>query len=241
MAQGSCREAGSEGVVQTAMTWCSSEPAGVPRSSHLVIFMDEETGRGSQNIQTDPSRSLASLPWTIWRWLFTKRLKFLFLTHNWPILVLALAFPLASGSLDILRQADKRSGLEPDWVFQIQTQLLLKGCESESRWVLSNSLQPRGLYSPWNSPGQRIPTEVDSLSVLQGIFPTQGSNPGLPNYRQILYQLSHQGSPRLLLWVAYPFSRGFSQPRNRTGVSCISGRFFTNWAIREALKSCCCC
>ena len=47
-----------------------------------------------------------------------------------------------------------------------------------------------------------------------GIFPTQGSNPGLPHCRQILYHLSHQGSPRILGWVAYPFSRGSSQPRN---------------------------
>ena len=31
----------------------------------------------------------------------------------------------------------------------------------------------------------------------QGIFPTQGSNPGLPHYRQILYHLSHRGSPRI--------------------------------------------
>ena len=49
---------------------------------------------------------------------------------------------------------------------------------SESRSVMSDSLQPRGLYSPWNSPGQN--TTVGSLSLLQGIFPTQGSNPGLP-------------------------------------------------------------
>ena len=40
-------------------------------------------------------------------------------------------------------------------------------------------------------------------------------------------------SPRILEWVAYPFSSGFSQPRNRTGVFCIAGRFFTNWAIGE--------
>ena len=40
-----------------------------------------------------------------------------------------------------------------------------------------------------------------------------GWNPGLWNYRQILYQLSHKGSPRILEWVAYPFSRGSSQPR----------------------------
>ena len=53
---------------------------------------------------------------------------------------------------------------------------------------------PHGLCSTWNSPGQN--TGVGSLSLLQGIFPTQGSNPGLPHYGQILYQLSHRGSPR---------------------------------------------
>ena len=46
--------------------------------------------------------------------------------------------------------------------------------------------------SPWNSPGQSI--GVDSLSLLQGIFPTQGSNPGLPHCRWVLYQLSHNGT-----------------------------------------------
>ena len=89
-----------------------------------------------------------------------------------------------------------------------------------------------GLYSPWNSPGQN--TEVGSLSLLQGICPTQGSNPGLPHCRRILYQLSHKGSPRILEWVAYPFSSGSSQPRNWTGVSCFAGRFYTNWVTREA-------
>ena len=59
--------------------------------------------------------------------------------------------------------------------------------------VVSDFLQPQGLYSPWNSSGQN--TGVGSLSLLQGIFPTQGSNPGLPYCRWILYQLSHQGSP----------------------------------------------
>ena len=57
--------------------------------------------------------------------------------------------------------------------------------------VVSDSLRPHGLYSPWNSPGQN--TGVGSLSLLQGIFPTQGSNPGLPHCRRILYQLSHKG------------------------------------------------
>ena len=64
---------------------------------------------------------------------------------------------------------------------------LLTGYEwmKESHSVVSNSLQHHGRYSPWNSPGQN--TGVGSLSLLQGIFPTQGSNPGLPHCRQILY------------------------------------------------------
>jgi len=82
----------------------------------------------------------------------------------------------------------------------------------------------------WNPLGQN--TGTHSLSLLQGIFPTQGSNPGLPHCRphcrQILYQLSYKGSPRIPEWVAYPFSRGSSQPRNRTLVSCIAGGSFTN-------------
>ena len=64
---------------------------------------------------------------------------------------------------------------------------------SESQSVVSDSLWSHGLYNPWNSPGQN--TGMGSLSLLQGIFPTQGLNPGLPYYRQILYQLSHKGSP----------------------------------------------
>ena len=56
--------------------------------------------------------------------------------------------------------------------------------------------------------------------LLQGIFPTQGSNPDLLHYRQILFQLSHKGSTRILERVAYPFSSRSSQPRNRSGVSC---------------------
>ena len=77
-------------------------------------------------------------------------------------------------------------------------------------------------------------TGVGSLFFLQGIFPTQGSNPGFPHCRWTLYQLSHKGSPRTLEWVAYPFSRGSLQPRDGTQVSCIAGGFFTVWATREA-------
>ena len=117
--------------------------------------------------------------------------------------------------------------------------------ESESCSVVSDSMQPHGLYSPWNSPGQdtgrvAVPfsqvssqppdwtqvflieggfftswatgkpkdTGVGSLSLLQGIFPTPESNQGLLHCRQILYQLSYQGSPwglfilkKLNIWI----------------------------------------
>ena len=106
---------------------------------------------------------------------------------------------------------------------------------SEGHSVVSDSLRPHGLHSPWNFPGQN--TGVGSCTLLQGLFPIQGGNPGLPPCRWILYQLSHKGSPRILDWVAYPFFRGSSQPRDRTGVSCIAGRFFTSWANREANSS----
>ena len=77
-----------------------------------------------------------------------------------------------------------------------------------------------------DSPGKN--TDVGFHALLQEIFPSQGSNPDLPRCRQILYHLSYQGSPRILEWVAYPFSRGSSQPRNRTGASCIASGSFTS-------------
>ena len=82
-----------------------------------------------------------------------------------------------------------------------------------------------------DSPGKN--SGVGYHALLQGIFPTQGSNPGLAHCRWIFYHLSHQGSPQILEWVAHSFSKASSKPRNRTGVSCIAGRFFTSWAIRE--------
>ena len=80
---------------------------------------------------------------------------------------------------------------------------------------MSNSLRPHGLYSPWNSPGQN--TGVGSLSLLQGIFPTQGSNPGLLHCRQILYQLSHHGSPRILEWQPIPSPTDLPDPGIKLG------------------------
>ena len=127
---------------------------------------------------------------------------------------------------------------------------------------------------PWDVPGKN--TGVGCHFLLQGIFPTQGSNPNRLHWQVDSLPLSHQGSPsfwlplwlpltlpinvrvkvkipqlcpvlcnpmdcslsgssvhgilqaRILEWVASPFSRGSSQPRSRTGVSCIAGRFFTS-------------
>ena len=80
--------------------------------------------------------------------------------------------------------------------------------ESEGRSVVSDLCDPMD-YSPWNSPGQN--TGVGSLSLLQGICPTQGSNPGLLHCRRILSQLSHKASPEqlksvLLMWRSHAIS-----------------------------------
>ena len=76
------------------------------------------------------------------------------------------------------------------------TTLFKHKSEIGSGSVVSSSLQPHGLYSPWNSPGQN--TGVGSLSFFQGILPTQALNPSLPHCRQILYQLSHKENSRIL-------------------------------------------
>ena len=87
--------------------------------------------------------------------------------------------------------------------------------------------------SPWNSPGQN--TGVSGLSLLQGIFPTQGSNPGLPHCRQILYQLSHKGSMGskaacqridlsyfILVWLYDEGWRVLKKKKNTPGIELIS-------------------
>ena len=79
---------------------------------------------------------------------------------------------------------------------------------------MSDSLQPHG---PQSREFSRLNTGVCSLPLLQGIFPTQGSNPGVPHCRRLLYHLSHKGSSRIPEWVSYPFSSGSFQPRNQTG------------------------
>jgi len=58
---------------------------------------------------------------------------------------------------------------------------------------------------------------VGCHALLQGIFPTQGSDPDVPHCRQILYCLSQEGNPRILEWVAYPFSRELPNPGIKLG------------------------
>ena len=113
------------------------------------------------------------------------------------------------------------------------------------------------LLCPWDFLSKSI--GVGCHFLLQGIFPTQGSNPGLLHCRQTLYRLSHQGSlliyvcmsvkvaqscptlcdpmdytvhgilqARILEWVAFPLSRGSSQPRDQTQVTCVAGGFLTS-------------
>ena len=84
------------------------------------------------------------------------------------------------------------------------------------------------------------PMDCTVLGILQAgvlewvafFFSRESSHPRdrtqVSHCRQILYQRSHKGSPRILEWVACSFSRGSSRPRNRTGFSCIAGGFFTN-------------
>ena len=110
-----------------------------------------------------------------------------------------------------------------------------------SHSVVSNSLRPCGLYSPWNSRGQN--PGVGSLSLLQGIVPTQGSNPWRPHCGRIRYQLSYQGSlPQWLFPISIPsISVGsllfFSSP---TFIFCRVSRwpFWPMWSF-TLLQSCC--
>ena len=92
-----------------------------------------------------------------------------------------------------------------------------------SDYLRPHGLQPARLICPWGVSRQeywsRLPCPPPE------IFPTQGSNPGSQHCRWIFYQLSQQGSPRILEWVAYPFSRGTSWPRNQTRVSWIASGY----------------
>ena len=92
---------------------------------------------------------------------------------------------------------------------------IVKVSESESPSVLSDSLRPHGLYSPWNSPGQTA--GMSSLSLLQGNL-NPGIEPRSPTLQADSLPAEPQGSPRILERVAYPFSSRSSRPRNHWGL-----------------------
>ena len=163
----------------------------------------------------------------------------LLLPHFYHVRYFMSFFPTSekwSESHSVVSDCLEHQGLHSPWNFPgkntgVGSLSLLQGIfpRIEHR---SPALQADSL--PAELQGKSKNTGVGSLSLLQQIFPTQESNRGLLHCRQILYQLSQKGSPRILEWVAYPFFRGSSQPRNRTRISCIAGGFFTNWAMREA-------
>ena len=113
---------------------------------------------------------------------------------------------------------------KPEYSMCLVTQSCLTLCDPMD-------CSPPGTSVHGDSSGRN--TGVGCHALLQRAF-NQGLNPGLPHCRQIPYHLSHQRSPRILEWVAYPFSKRSSQPWNWTRVSCIAGGFFTSWSTREA-------
>ena len=156
------------------------------------------------------------LPCWVWRWrkwLWTKKYRLLLEAGKGRNRLYQRAFPLCWCRL---RYA----------VFCLAAQLCLTSCDPMD-------CSPARHLCPWGF--SRKNTRVGFHALLQGISPTQESNPGLLHCRWILYLLSCQGSPRTPERVAYPFSRGSSWPRYQTKVSCIAGRFFTSWATREPL------
>ena len=114
------------------------------------------------------------------------------------------------------------------WCWCLVAQSCLTLCDSMD-------CNPPGSFVHGDSPGKN--TGMGCYVLLQGIFWTQGLNPGPLHCRWILYHLSHQGSSRILEWVAYPFPRGSSQPRNQTRVSLIASKFFISWATKEDQKT----
>ena len=106
--------------------------------------------------------------------------------------------------------------------------------KSESHSVMSNTLWRYGLYSLWNPPGQN--TGVGSLSFLQGIFPTQGSNPGLPHCRRILHQLSHQGSPYVVKAMVFPVAMYDCESWTIKEAECRRMDAFKLWCWRRLLR-----
>ena len=110
---------------------------------------------------------------------------------------------------------------------------------------MSNSLQPRGLYSPWDSPGQN--SGVGSLSLLQGNLPNPGIEPSSLVLQVDSLPLNHWESPESsnLSWghwqeywsgLPHPPPGEFPQPRDRTQVSRVAGGFFTKLSHQGSRK-----
>ena len=123
------------------------------------------------------------------------------------------------------------SGLPFPWKWKVKVKSLSRVWPSATPWIAAFKAPPSMGFSR-----QEYWSGLPCLPP--GIFPSQGSNPGLPHCRQILYCLSHQGNPRILECVAYPFFRGTCRPRNWTRVFCIAGGFFTSLAIIKRKIKC---
>ena len=96
------------------------------------------------------------------------------------------------------------------WLYMLCA--VLSGFSCVTPWTL-----PTRLLCPWDFPGKN--TGVDCHAILQGIFPTQGSKPGLLHCRQILYHLSHQGSPRF--HILMPFTYCFQYLKYYISLVCL--------------------
>ena len=113
--------------------------------------------------------------------------------------------------------------------------LVIQSCPTPCN---SMDCSPPGSFVHGDSSGKN--TRVGCHALLQGIFPTQGSNPGLPHCRYILYCPSHQGSPRILEWVGCPFSRGACRPRNRMACPALQADSLAAELTRKPNVNVCC-
>ena len=93
-------------------------------------------------------------------------------------------------------------------------------------------LQPARLLHPWDFPGKN--TGVGCHFLLQGIFQTQRSNPGLPHYRQTFYHLSHQGIPTKPKTQACSETKDFDIAASRYKGQ--SGRWENKWQNIDSLE-----
>ena len=141
---------------------------------------------------------------------------------------------IVDGQETFFRGQSQRSGRARDRTkSRLSQRLTYFQCLGQGNESESSLSHVRLFVTPWNIQSMKFSRPeygVGSSCLLQGIVPIHRLNPCLPHYTQILYQLRHQGSPRILGWVDYLFSSGSSWPRNQTRVSCIARGLFTSWA-----------